>query len=84
MNDPSGRVLPPLVGFAAVCLIVYGLAHLPSGFSSVALLVQPVVAALLAWILLSEALGALEALGGAVVLAGIVTARLGSRRPAKT
>ncbi len=60
-------------------LIGYGLAHLPSGFSSVTLLVQPLVATLLAWLYLSEVVTTTEAFGGAVILAGIVTARLGSR-----
>ena len=59
-------------------LIAYALAHLPAAFSSVSLLLQPVAAALLAWLILSEALGLLQALGGAVVLAGIAIARRGS------
>lgn len=56
-------------------LIAYALAYLPAAFSSVALLVQPMAAALLAWIILDEALGTLQALGGAVVILGIVLAR---------
>ena len=59
-------------------LIAYALAHLPAAFSSVSLLLQPVAAALLAWLILSEALGVLQGLGGAVVLAGIAIARRGS------
>jgi drug/metabolite transporter (DMT)-like permease len=59
-------------------LIAYALAHLPAAFSSVSLLLQPVAAALLAWLILSEALGLLQGLGGAVVLAGIAIARRGS------
>ena len=62
-------------------LITYALAHLPSAFSSVSLLLQPVAAALLAWIVLGEALGAWQGLGGAVVLAGIFLARRGSGKP---
>ncbi len=60
-------------------LIAYALAHLPAAFSSVGLLVQPVLAAVLAWILLAEPLGAVQALGGAIVLAGVVLARRASR-----
>jgi len=60
-------------------MIAYALAHLPAAFSSVALLLQPVAAALLAWVLLGEPVGLWQALGGAVVLAGIVLARSGSR-----
>jgi drug/metabolite transporter (DMT)-like permease len=56
-------------------LIVYGLAHLPASFSSVGLLIQPVAAALLAWMLLGEALGAWQLAGGAAVLVGILVAR---------
>lgn len=60
-------------------LIAYALAHLPTAFSSVALLLQPVVAAVLAWALLNEPMGALQAVGMAVVLAGIFLARWGSQ-----
>ncbi|UKJ72206.1 DMT family transporter [Azospirillum brasilense] len=60
-------------------LIAYALAHLPAAFSSVSLLLQPAAAAVLAWALLAEPLGALQAVGGAVVLAGILMARRGSR-----
>lgn len=62
-------------------LIAFALAHLPASFSSVALLVQPVSAAVLAWILLGEALGGLQALGAAVVIAGILLARRASLAP---
>lgn len=57
--------------------ITYALAYLPPAFSSLTLLLQPVVAAILAWTLLSEPIGPMQALGGAVVLAGIMTARRG-------
>jgi drug/metabolite transporter (DMT)-like permease len=59
-------------------LIAYALAHLPAAFSSVSLLFQPVMAALFAWVLLSEPLGVLQVVGGVVVLAGIWLARRGS------
>jgi drug/metabolite transporter (DMT)-like permease len=62
-------------------LITYALADLPAAFSSVGLLLQPVAAALLAWAILGEALGWWQALGGAVVLVGIVLARRGSQLP---
>lgn len=73
-----------LVGLALVShaagqgLIAYALAHLPASFSSVGLLLQPVVAALFAWLLLAEPLMALQVAGGFVVLAGIYLARRGS------
>ena len=59
-------------------LIAYALAHLRAGFTSVGLLLQPVIAALFAWMLLGEALGTLQIAGGAVVLAGIYLARRGA------
>jgi drug/metabolite transporter (DMT)-like permease len=60
-------------------LIAYSLAHLPAAFSSVSLLFQPVMAALFGWLLLGEALAPLQIAGGAIVLAGIYTARRGAR-----
>ena len=59
-------------------LIAYALAHLPAPFSSVGLLLQPVVAAFFAWVLLSEPLVALQIAGGLVVLAAIWLARRAS------
>lgn len=60
-------------------LIVYALAHLPASFSAVALLSQPLLAALFAWMLLGESLGWLQALGIGIVLAGIWVCYLASR-----
>ena len=59
-------------------LIAYALAHLPASFSSVSLLLQPVMAGVFAWILLGEPLVAMQIAGGCVVLAGIYLARRGS------
>jgi drug/metabolite transporter (DMT)-like permease len=73
-----------LIGLALIShaagqgLIAYALAHLPAAFSSVSLLFQPVMAALFAWLLLSEALVPLQIAGGIVVLFGIYLARRGS------
>jgi len=63
-------------------LIAFALAHLPAAFSSVGLMVQPVAAAVFAWALLGEGLGAWQAVGGTIVLAGVVLARRASRGPA--
>lgn len=74
-----------LVGLALIShaagqgLIAYALAHLPAAFSSVSLLVQPVMAALFAWLLLAEPLIAAQVAGAVVVLLGIYLARRGSR-----
>src|SRR4051812_2140210 len=59
-------------------LIAYALAHLPATFSSVGLLLQPVIAAFFAWVLLAEPLVPLQIAGGLVVLFGIYLARRGS------
>ena len=61
-------------------LIAWAMAHLPVAFASVGLLVQPVAAAALAWMLFGERMTVLQGLAGAVVLAGIVIARRGSAR----
>lgn len=80
----SARGWAVLVGLALVGqvagqgLIAWGMAHLSAAFSSVSLLVQPVAATLFAWLLLGEAFGPLQALGGAIVLGGIVLCRIAS------
>ena len=58
-------------------LVTYALADLPTAFSSLTLLLQPVVAAILAWFLLAEPVGIMQAVGGVIVLAGILVARRG-------
>ena len=52
-------------------LIVWGLAHLPAAFASVSLLVAPVSATVLAWVLLAEPLGPVQVAGMALVLVGV-------------
>jgi len=61
--------------FGGQGLIAYALAHLPASFSSVSLLIQPVAAAILAWLILDEALTWWQGLGGIIILAGIALAR---------
>ena len=88
----SEALLPPtaagwlkLLGLAWIShsagqgLIAYALAHLPAAFSAVGLLLQPVIAAMFAWLLLSEPLSDLQIAGGMVVLAGIYLAHRGAR-----
>jgi len=55
-------------------LIIYGFKHLPAGFSALSLMLQPALAALLAWVLLGETLVILQAFGGLVILIGIAAA----------
>lgn len=74
----------PLLGLAAVSqvmgqgLIAYAFAHLPASLSSVSLLIQPVVAAFLAWILFAEPVGIAQWVGGGIVLTGIWIAKRAS------
>jgi drug/metabolite transporter (DMT)-like permease len=71
----------PLIGLALISqvggqgLIAYALAHLPAAFSSLTLLLEPVMATVFAWLILDEAIGPLQALGGVLVLIGIFVAR---------
>ena len=73
-----------LVGLALVSqvggqsMIAYALAHLSAAFGSVALLLQPVLAAVFAWILFKEGLSLLQMCGGIIVLTGVYFARRGS------
>jgi drug/metabolite transporter (DMT)-like permease len=53
-------------------MIAYGLAHLSASLSAVMLMWQPVVAALLAWWILHEPLTPLRAVGGVVIIIGIL------------
>lgn len=59
--------------------IAWAMGRLPTSTASVTVLVQPVVAAALGWILFAEAIGPLQGLGAAVTLAGIVLAQWASR-----
>jgi drug/metabolite transporter (DMT)-like permease len=74
----------PLLGLAIVSqilgqgLIAYAFAHLPASLSSVSLLIQPVVAALAAWIIFTEPVGSMQFAGAVIVLTGIWLARKGS------
>jgi len=76
--------LSQLVG---VLGIVWALRFLPTTLASVALLGQPVAAAVLAWWLLDEPMTAIQGIGAVAVLAGIGLASRGGRpqpMPSKT
>lgn len=64
---------------AGQSLITFALAWLPVTFSSLTLLMQPVIASLLAWAILGEALTIWQCIGGSIVLAGILAARRAQR-----
>ena len=59
--------------------IAWAMGRLPTSTASVVVLVQPVVAAWLGWLLFAEPLGPLQALGAAVTLGGVVLAQWASR-----
>ncbi len=59
-------------------LVAFSMAWLPATFSSLTLLIQPVVAAILASIFLGEPLTVVQAAGGSIVIAGIVLASRGA------
>jgi len=72
-----------LIGLALISqvggqgLIAYGLGQLSAPLSSVILLLQPVIAVFLAWIILNEALTFWHSLGAIAVLIGIWLAKTG-------
>ena len=66
---------------AGVLGIIWALRWLPPTSASVALLAQPVGTTLLGWWLLDEALGPVQALGAAAVLAGIALAAAAQQEP---
>ncbi|MCP2259277.1 Threonine/homoserine efflux transporter RhtA [Streptoalloteichus tenebrarius] len=69
-----GTVLPYLAGLRA-------LRDLSSAVASVLALVEPVVAAVLAWLLLGQALGATQVAGAATLLAGAVLVQVAGAKP---
>lgn len=69
-------ILVQIVGHG---MITWALAHLPATFASVALLINPVATTLMAWLILEEAIGWHQLIGGVIVLGGIVVARQATR-----
>lgn len=75
-----------LIALAVLCqagaqaAITFALAHLPASLSAVTLLIQPLTAAIMAWLILGEPIGPFQVVGGAILLAGIFIARRGSMR----
>jgi drug/metabolite transporter (DMT)-like permease len=60
--------------------IAWALGKLPTALAAVVVLVQPVAAAIIGWAVLHEPLGPLQALGGAMALAGIAFAQAAPQR----
>lgn len=59
--------------------IAWALGRVPTALASVAVLVQPVVAAALGWMIFGEAITPLQGLGALVALAGVAVAQSASR-----
>lgn len=59
--------------------IAWAMGRLPTSTASVVVLVQPVVAAWLGYMLFAEAIGPIQATGAAIALAGVVLAQWASR-----
>lgn len=74
----------PLLALALVAqiggqtVIAYASAHLPASLSSISLLIQPLTAAIAAWLLFQEAIGPMQMAGGALLLWGIYLSKRGS------
>lgn len=60
--------------------IAWSLGRLPAATASVVILIQPVVAAFIAWLLFAELLTPLQAIGAALALAGVAIAQWAAAR----
>ena len=56
-------------------LVIYAVGHLKPEVSGLGLLIQPVIAAVLGWVVYGEAMGAVDFAGAALVLGSLVMAR---------
>ncbi len=89
----AGEALLPSIGFDWVWLIglavvsqvfgqtaiVHAMGRIPPAQAAIGLLIQPVSAALFAWVLFDESMSSLQLLGGALVLISITAVRLFER-----
>ena len=70
-----------LIGLALIShaggqgLLAYALGHVSAAFSSLVIFMEAIAAALVAWVVLGEALGPEQILGGLLILGGIFIAR---------
>lgn len=62
--------------------IAWAMGRLPTSTASVVVLIQPIVAGYLGWVLFAEAIGPLQAVGAVVTLGGVVLAQWASRSSA--
>ncbi len=56
-------------------LLAFALGHLPAAFSALVIFLEAVAAACLAWLILGEAIGPIQAVGAVAIFAGISVAR---------
>ena len=61
--------------------VAWALGRLPASIAAVIILIQPVMASVLAWFIFGETLTPIQAMGGALVLAAIVLAQWSTRGP---
>ncbi len=59
--------------------VAWALGRLPASITAVTILIQPLVAAGLSWVIFGETLSPIQALGGALVLGAIVLAQVSAR-----
>ena len=72
----AGLGLVHVVGQGA---IAWALGRLPAALASVVILAQPVLSAVLGWIIFGEAMAALQIAGAGLALAGVALAQLSPR-----
>jgi drug/metabolite transporter (DMT)-like permease len=89
------RLMPATPGGWAACVglgimhvtgqgaIAWALGRLPASVTSVVVLVQPVVATVLGWLLFGEVFGPGQMLGGAIALTGVILAQRAARPAAQ-
>ncbi len=70
----AGLGLVHVIGQGA---IAWALGRLPAALASVVILAQPVLSAILGWIVFGEAMAALQIAGAALALAGVALAQVG-------
>ncbi len=72
-----------VIGLALICeaighgLVVYSLKHFSSGFVTLFMLLEPVITAILAWIIFAEALGIVNSIAFIIIMLGIYMAKTG-------
>lgn len=58
-------------------LVVYSLKHFSSGFVTLFMLLEPVITAILAWVIFAEALGFVNCVAFTIIMLGIYLAKTG-------